>query len=90
MKREYVYTVPGLQRPIFLGEGKDARFVLDVGDGEACVMVSYDPVEVVAKGKGMWEKVEAEGGVYGVTAVRVGVKRVVGWCVLRVEESARC
>lgn len=87
LRSDYVYTHAGLQRPVFLGGGKDVRYVLEVGDGEACVQVTYDPLEHVDRGRVRWETCDAVGGVYGVTGLRVLVRRVDGWCVLRVEEG---
>lgn len=81
-----VYTQNGRQRPIFLGHGAPLRFVLEVPDGAAAhVVVSHDPPELLARGKGEWCRFEggAEGVVQGVSALRVVVDEVRGWVTLR-------
>lgn len=88
LRREYVYTQAGPQRPVFLcGDGRVARFELDAGQGDAVVMVTFDEPDVVRKGKARWEPCDAAGGLYGVTALRAVVKAVDGWATLRVEQD---
>ena len=90
MRTEYIYTTTGPQRPVFLGpDGADVRYTLDIGlKGAASVQVTHDPVEQVARGRAQWEDGgHLAAGVYGVTAMRVVIKRVDGWVTLVIERG---
>lgn len=89
MRTEHYYTSRGRQRAVFLGSDV-AKFVLEVMQGDAAgVEVSFEPEEVVRRGKGVWEPFEGGpgGGLHGVTALRVDVQRVDGWVRLIVERN---
>lgn len=91
LRREFVYTSTGRQRPVFLRpECRCARFAVELQDGDAVrVEVSHDPLEVVRRGGALWQAFEGgeAGGIYDATALRVLVDKVDGWVVLTVEQE---
>lgn len=92
IRTEHYYTCKGRQRAVFLRPDVAAvRFALEVQPGdEAVVEVSYDPVETVRKGQGLWEVFEGGlgGAVHGASALRVRIGRVDGWVKMVVARHA--
>lgn len=89
MRTEYIYTVPGPQRPVFLSpDGARFRYVLEVmAPDEATVQITYDRPIDIRRGKALWENHSPAGGaLYGATALRVLIKRVEGWVTLLLDE----
>ena|GEM_PF-4198285 len=91
LRGEYVYTCTGPQRPVFLGDGVErACFAVEARpDDVVRVEVSYDPVDVLRKGKGLWHGFDGDmgGGLYGVSGLRLVIERLEAWVSLTVEQD---
>lgn len=86
MRREFVYTTQGPQRPFLLPDGGHVHFELDVGaGGQGRVDITYDPAELVGRGKARWQPYDGghAGGIYNVVALRAVIMRAHGWATLR-------
>lgn len=83
-----IYTGVGRQRAVFLEPWfEGGRFAVELEEGdEALVEVSFDPESEVRRGRGLWQPFEGGfgGGLEGLTALRVNVRKLDGWVKLTV------
>lgn len=91
MQTEHVYTGKGRQRAVFLRpDTTEMRFGVELLQGdEGVVEVSYDPVEMVRRGRGEWCVFEGGlgGSLHSVTAIRLNIRHVDGWMKLFIEQG---
>jgi hypothetical protein len=87
LEGEFVYTHAGRQRPVYVQAGcQEVQFALLGGEGN--VEVSFDPPELLKRGRGLWEPFAggSAGVLPGVRALRVTVETLENWAALKVRQ----